>query len=83
MPVIQFDHAFLSSVSEKGEQVRMRTILDASTGHGTARCYSSVRAVACETRHLDAEQISAQTEWCDRVRKFERSVIQKTIDAIW
>ena len=40
-------------------------------------CYSSVRAVACETRHLAVEQISAQTEWCDRVRKFERSVIQK------
>ena len=39
------------------------------------RCYSSVRAVACETRHLAAAQISAQTEWCDRVRKFERSVI--------
>ena len=31
------------------------------------RCYSSVRAVACETRHLAAEQISAQTEWCYRV----------------
>ena len=47
------------------------------------RCYSSVLAVACETRHLAAEQISAQTEWCGRVRKFERSVIQETIDAIW
>ena len=30
-----------------------------------------------------AEQIAAQTEWCDRVRKFERSVLQETIDAIW
>ena len=28
MPVIQFDYAFMSSVNEKGEQVRMRTILD-------------------------------------------------------
>ena len=27
------------------------------------RCYSSVRAVACVTRHLAAEQISAKTEW--------------------
>ena len=36
MPVIQFDYAYLSSVSEKGEQVRMRTILDTSTGNGTA-----------------------------------------------
>ena len=44
---------------------------------GQRWCYSSVRAVACETRHLGAEQISAQTEWCDRVRKSERSVIQK------
>ena len=34
------------------------------------RCYSSVRAVAYETRHLAVEQISAQTEWCDRVRLF-------------
>ena len=184
MPVIQFDYANLSSVNEKGEQVRMRTILDASTGYGTAcvidvkgggdkyvisfalsflkelgytrfrcktdpepaikamvdavinclsddraveqilpeetipeshaslgalggmaqspartkssvatrrrrltwvnrQCYSSMRAVACETHHLAAEQISAQTEWCDRVRKFERSVAQETIDAIW
>ena len=45
-------------------------------------CCSSVRAVACETRHLAIEQISAQTEWCDRVRKSESSVMQKTIDAI-
>ena len=36
MRVIQFDHAYLSSVNEKGEQVRMRTILDTSTGYGTA-----------------------------------------------
>ena len=42
-----------------------------------------VTAAACETRHLAAEQISAQTEWYDRVRNFERSVIQETIDAIW
>ena len=47
------------------------------------RCYSSVRALACETRHSAVEQISAQTEWCDRVRKFERSIIQETVDAIW
>ena len=38
-----------------------------------------MRAVACETRHLVAEQISAQTEWYDRVRKFERSVISEMI----
>ena len=36
MQVIQFDCAYLSSVNEKGEQVRMRTILDTSTGYGTA-----------------------------------------------
>ena len=36
MPVIQFDYAYLSSVNEQGEQVRMRTILDTSTGYGTA-----------------------------------------------
>ena len=36
LPVIQFDYASLSSVNEKGEQVRMRTILDTSTGYGTA-----------------------------------------------
>ena len=36
MPVIQFDYAYLSSVKAKGEQVRMRTILDKSTGHGAA-----------------------------------------------
>ena len=36
MPVSPFDHAYLSSVNEKGEQVRMRTILDTSTGYGTA-----------------------------------------------
>ena len=36
MLVIQFDNAYLSSVNQKGEQVRMRTILDTSTGYGTA-----------------------------------------------
>ena len=36
MPVIQFDYAYLSSVNEKGKQVRMRTFLDTSTGYGTA-----------------------------------------------
>ena len=36
MPVIIFDDAYWSSVNEKGEQVRMRTILDTSTGYGTA-----------------------------------------------
>ena len=36
MPVIQFDHAYLSSVNEKGEEVRMRTILDTSIDYGTA-----------------------------------------------
>ena len=36
MPVIQFDYAYLSSVTAKGEQVRIRTILDTSTGYGTA-----------------------------------------------
>ena len=36
MLVIRFDYAYLSSVNEKGEQVRMRTILDTSTGYGTA-----------------------------------------------
>ena len=174
MPVIQLVFAYVSSVNENGEQVRMRTILDTSTGYGTAcvidvkgggdkyvissavsllkelgytrfrcrtdleraikamvdaviKCLSDDRAVeqilpeetipeshaslgALEGWHnllqgqiralrLDvgddlgqssvllisvaAEQISAQTEWCDRVRKFERSVIQETIDAIW
>ena len=42
MPVIQFDYAYLSSVNEKGEQVRMRTILDTSTGYGTA-CVIAVK----------------------------------------
>ena len=36
MLVIQFDCAYLLSVNEKGEQVGMRTILEMSTGHGTA-----------------------------------------------
>ena len=36
MPVIQFDSAYFSSVNGIGEQVRMRTILDTSTGNGTA-----------------------------------------------
>ena len=36
MPVIQFDYAYMSAANAKGEQVRMRTILDTSTGYGTA-----------------------------------------------
>ena len=33
---IQFDYASLSTVNAKRQQVRMRTILDTSTGYGTA-----------------------------------------------
>ena len=183
LPVIQFDYAYLSSINETREQMRMRTFLDTNTGYGTTcvidvksrrdrcaissavsflkelgctrfRCktdpahaikamvdavikclsddrvveqilpeetipeshaslgalevaqssattnssvatrhrrsiwvnrwwYSSMRAVACETHQLAVEQISAHAEWCDRVRKSEKSFIQKTIDAIW
>ena len=177
MLVNQFDHACLSSVNGKGEQVRMRTVLDTACvidvkGGGdkqvcdlfcgvvlerirvhtissrtdpepaikavvdaAIKCFVSLRAVeqilpeetipeshaslsalegwhnllqgqtralrldvedrfgsivgvthqcvACETRHKAAEQISAQTELFDRDRKFEWSVIQQTIDAIW
>ena len=181
MPATQPDNAQPPPAHEKGEQVRVRTILDTTTGHGTAcvidvkgggdkyvissavsflkelvytrfrcktnpepavkamvdaviKCLSDDRAVeqilpeeriteshaslgALEGWHnllqgqiralrLDVEElfasivgvahqcvpwlvrratwlISAQTEWCDRSRKFERSVIQKTIDAIW
>ena len=36
MLVILFDYAYLSSVNSKGQQVRMRTILDTSTGYRTA-----------------------------------------------
>ena len=36
MLVIQVDCVHLSSVNERREQVRMRTILDTSTGYGTA-----------------------------------------------
>ena len=36
MPVIQFDYAYLSSVNSKGQQVRMRTTRDTSTGYATA-----------------------------------------------
>ena len=43
MPVIQFDYAYLSSVNERGKQVRMRTILDTSTSCGTA-CVIDVKA---------------------------------------
>ena len=41
--VIQFDSSYLSSVKEKGEQVRMRMILDTSTGYGTA-CVIDVKS---------------------------------------
>ena len=45
MPVIQFDYAYLLSVNEKGEQVRMRTILDTSTCYGTGYGTACVIAV--------------------------------------
>ena len=43
MLVIQFHYAYVSSVNEKREQVRMRTILDTSTGYGTA-CVIDVKS---------------------------------------
>ena len=36
LPVIQFDYAYMSSGDAEGQQVRTRTILDTSTGYGTA-----------------------------------------------
>ena len=36
MPVVQFDCAYVSSGDAEGQQVRTRTILDTSTGYGTA-----------------------------------------------
>ena len=36
LPVIQFDCAYVSSGDARGQQVKMRTILDTSTGYGTA-----------------------------------------------
>ena len=42
-------------------------------------CYSSVRGVACETRHLAAEEISAQIEWCDRVWNLKRVSYKKPL----
>ena len=36
LPVIQFDYAYVSSGDASGQQVKMRTILDTSTGNGTA-----------------------------------------------
>ena len=36
MPVVQFDYAYVSSGDAEGQQVRTRTILDTSTGYGTA-----------------------------------------------
>ena len=35
LPVIQFDYAYLSSINETREQMRMRTFLDTNTGYGT------------------------------------------------
>ena len=43
MPVIHFDYAYLSTVNEKEEIERLRTILDTSTGHGTA-CVIDVKS---------------------------------------
>ena len=36
LPVIQFDYAYVSSGDARGQQVKMRTLLDTSTGYGTA-----------------------------------------------
>ena len=36
LPVIQFDYAYVSSGDARGQQVKMRTILDTSTGYGTS-----------------------------------------------
>ena len=53
---------------------------------GTIFCKDKIRALRFDDEDRFGSivgQISAQTEWCDRVRKFKRSVIQETIDAIW
>ena len=60
MPVIQFDYAYLSSVNEKGEQVRMRTILDTSTGYGTA-CVIDVKGGG--DKYAISSAVSFLKEW--------------------
>ena len=38
LPIIQFDYAYVSSGDARGQQVKMRTILDTSTGYGYSVC---------------------------------------------
>ena len=57
LPVIQFDYACVSSGDARGQQVKMRTILDTSTGSGTA-CMIDVKgagdkyAISCAVSFL-------------------------------
>ena len=73
MPVMQFDYAYMSFVNEKGEQVRMRTILDTSTGYGTA-CVIDVKgggdkyaisSVMSFLKELGVHSISMQDGSCE------------------
>ena len=49
LPVIQFDYAYVSSGDTRGQQVKMRTILDTSTGYGTA-CVIDVKGAGDKIR---------------------------------
>ena len=81
MLVIQFDYAKLSSVNAKGEQVRMRTILD-TTRYGTA-CVIDVK------RRRDKYAISSAVSFLNelgytrfRCRTDPEPAIKAHVDAI-
>ena len=82
MPVIQFDCAYLSSVNEKGEQVRMRTILDTSTGYGTA-CVIDVKGGGDNCAISSAESFLKELGYTRfRCRTDPEPAIKAMVDAV-
>ena len=82
MPEIQFDHAYLSSVNEKVVQLRMRTILDTSTGYGTA-CVIDVKGGGDKYAISSAVSFLKELEYTRfRLRTDPEPAIRAMVDAV-
>ena len=82
MPVVQFDCAYLPSVNEKGEQVRMRTILDTSMGYGTA-CVIDVKGGGDKYATSSAVSFLKEMEYTRfRCRTDLEPAIKAMVDAV-
>ena len=82
LPVIQFDYAYVSSGDARGQQVKMRTILDTSTGYGTA-CVIDVKSAGDKYAIFSAVSFLKELEYTRfRCRTDPETAIKTHVDTV-